>query len=351
MKSSRKHWSFIRQSIRIVAQAPLQSFLVIQTAFIGDAILATAVIEKLHKHYPQAHIDFLVRKGNESLLTGHPFLREVLIWDKKQGKIKNLIRIIQSIRSRKYDCVINLHRYTSTGMISAFSGARIIAGFNKNPISFLFTHKVKHEFGSGIHEIERNQKVIEFLTDHDTEKPRLYPTLNDRERVQSYQSGTYCCLAPTSVWFTKQWPANLWIQFIQSIQNKVDHIYLLGAPGDHATCEMIRTQSGGKAINLAGQLTFLQSAALLQGAVMNFVNDSAPMHLASATNAPVTAIYCSTIPEFGFGPLSAQSHIVQTKELLDCRPCGSHGHRSCPRGHFRCATSIPVEALQKCLTV
>lgn len=329
----------------------MQSFLVIQTAFIGDAILATAVIEKLHKHYPHASIDFLVRKGNESLLTGHPFLREVLIWDKKQGKIRNLIRITQFIRSRHYDCVINLHRYASTGIISSFSGARIKAGFSKNPFSFLFTHRVKHEFGSGMHEIERNQKVIEFLTDRDSEKPRLYPTLADRELIKSYQTGRYCCLAPTSVWFTKQWPADQWIQFIQSIQNKLDHIYLLGAPGDHATCELIRTKSGGKAINLTGKLTFLQSAALLQGAVMNFVNDSAPMHLASATNAPVTAIYCSTVPAFGFGPLSSNSHIVQTKEQLDCRPCGSHGHPSCPQRHFRCATSIPIEALQNCLAV
>jgi len=39
--------------------------LVIQTAFIGDAILATGVLEKLHRHFPESKIDFLVRKGNE----------------------------------------------------------------------------------------------------------------------------------------------------------------------------------------------------------------------------------------------------------------------------------------------
>ena len=60
----------------------MQKLLVIQTAFIGDVVLATGLIEKLHQHFPGAMIDFLVRKGNETLLTGHPFLHEVLVWDK-----------------------------------------------------------------------------------------------------------------------------------------------------------------------------------------------------------------------------------------------------------------------------
>jgi ADP-heptose:LPS heptosyltransferase len=45
-------------------------------------VLATALLEKLHNHFPDAQIDFLVRKGNEALLTHHPYLHEVLIWDK-----------------------------------------------------------------------------------------------------------------------------------------------------------------------------------------------------------------------------------------------------------------------------
>jgi len=57
-------------------------------------------------------------------------------------------------------------------------------------------------------------------------------------------------------------------------------------------------------------------------------------------NAPVTAFYCSTVPWFGFGPLSEKSIIAETSEKLDCRPCGLHGYRQCPKGHFKCATTI-----------
>ena len=131
-------------------------FLIIQTAFIGDVILATPIIEKLHKFYPDSQIDFLLRKGNENLLRNHPYISNLLIWDKKNEKNKNLFRIIKLIRSKKYDYVINLQRFASTGIITAFSGSKIKVGFSKNPFSFLFTRKIKHEIGNGKHEIERN---------------------------------------------------------------------------------------------------------------------------------------------------------------------------------------------------
>jgi heptosyltransferase-2 len=87
---------------------------------------------------------------------------------------------------------------------------------------------------------------------------------------------------------------------------------------------------------LAGKLTLLQSAALIKHAVMNYTNDSAPLHLCSAMNAPATAVFCSTIPEFGFGPLSDSSRVVQTRMELPCKPCGNHGKTECPKGHFDC---------------
>ena len=52
----------------------MQKFLIIQTAFIGDVVLATALAEKLHAFYPGVQIDFLLRKGKENLLKSHPFI-------------------------------------------------------------------------------------------------------------------------------------------------------------------------------------------------------------------------------------------------------------------------------------
>jgi heptosyltransferase-2 len=318
-------------------------FLIIQTAFIGDVILATAVAEKLHQHYPDAQIDFLVRKGNESLLANHPFILNVIVWDKKQDKIKNLLAILSSIRTTKYDYVFNLHRFSSSGFLTAFSGAKNKFGFDKNPLSFLFTKKIKHEIGNGKHETERNQSIIESITNQKASKPKLYPTVSDYESVKQFQTQKYVCMAPTSVWFTKQFSKEQWVKLCNAIDEQTP-IYLLGAPSDVKACSWIADNTTHKnTTNLAGKLNFLESAALMKNATMNYVNDSAPMHIASAMNAATTAIFCSTVPAFGFGPLADNAKIVETQEKLDCRPCGLHGHKACPQGHFKCSTTIEIK--------
>jgi ADP-heptose:LPS heptosyltransferase len=112
--------------------------LIIQTAFTGDVILATALLEKLHQFYPHAHIDILVRKGNESLFTSHPFINEVIVWNKKVQKYRSAFRVFATIRSRKYDLVINLQRFFMSGLLTVLSGAGEKRGYSKNPLSFYF---------------------------------------------------------------------------------------------------------------------------------------------------------------------------------------------------------------------
>ncbi len=316
----------------------MKKILIIQTAFIGDVILATSLIEKLHQHYPDAAIDFLLRKGNESLLKEHPFLNEVLVWNKKQQKTKNLFSILQKIRQQNYDVVINCQRFFSTGLLTAFSKGKERIGYDKNPWSSFFTKKIKHEIAdqqNTKHEVQRNQSLIEHLTDANPAIPKLYPQDADFGKIKT--SGKYICIAPTSVWFTKQLPAEKWLELIKKLPPQQE-IYLLGAPSDLESCEKIKIASGHSKIhNLAGKLSLLQSAALMRDAQMNYVNDSAPLHLATAMNAPVTGVFCSTVPSFGFTPLSSVRRVLETKEKLDCRPCGLHGFKACPEGHFKCS--------------
>ncbi|MDR0793170.1 MAG: glycosyltransferase family 9 protein, partial [Chitinophagaceae bacterium] len=230
----------------------------------------------------------------------------------------------------------------------AFSGAKEKIGFDKNPCSFLFSVKVKHISeiqGKSLHEIEKNNALIASFTNDTAFKPKLYPTQQDYEVIKKYQSQNYICIAPSSVWFTKQYPKEKWIDLINHLPVSFT-VYLLGASSDEALCNAIAEQANRKNVySLAGKLSMLQSAALQQNALMNYVNDSAPMHFASAVNAPVTAVYCSTLPSFGYGPLSEKSAIVETKEHLDCRPCGIHGHKECPQKHFKCALTITTGQL------
>ena len=318
--------------------------LIIQTAFIGDVILATPIIEKLYRFFPDSDIDVLVRKGNESLLTNHPHLRQVHVWDKKQSKYTNFYKLLATIRLEKYDLVVNVQRFLSTGVLSAFSGAKSIIGFRKNPMSMFFTKKLPHQL-NGTHEVERNLSLIQHITNNSFQMPKLYPTkenfLRVSEVIQEYVSTeNFVTIAPTSVWFTKQLPAEKWIELCSRLP-KSTSILLIGGTNDFDVCEKIKDNANQTNIfNLCGKLNLLESAALMSKAVMNYANDSAPIHIASAMNAPITAVFCSTVPKFGFTPLSDCQKIVETKEVLDCRPCGLHGKKACPKGHFKCADII-----------
>jgi heptosyltransferase-2 len=326
----------------------LKKILIIQTASIGDVILSTALAEKLHDYYPEAEIDFLVKNGMDSLFSGHPFIKNILVWNKKKEKYLNLYRILVKVRHNHYDAVINVQRFVSTGIIAGLSGAKLRAGFDKNPFSFLFNIRIKHLIGQeslGLHETDRNQNLIESLTDTKASRPALYPEIKDFETISKFKTSPYVCIAPASLWNTKQFPAEKWIELIQKLPSEIV-VYLLGSPTDSMLCKFIQKESGNdNVIDLSGSLTLLQSAALIKDAKMNYVNDSAPMHIASAMNAPVTAVFCSTVPEFGFGPLSDRSTIIQTELDLSCRPCGIHGFITCPEKHFKCAQTIHIKSL------
>ena len=320
----------------------MKKILIIQTAFLGDVILATPVVEELSRLFPESTIDFLVRKGNESLLNNNPHLNHVLILDKATINRKRSIKEnITAIRNTQYDLLVNLHRFGSSGLITIRSKARKKYGFKKNPYSLFFTKRFHHSIGDSTHEVERNLSLIKEFGAGSMVRPSLFPSESDFEKVRRYTGQNFITIAPTSVWKTKQVPEGKWIELINKTSNDRS-IFLLGGANDAEVCDSIlKSVKHDKVINLAGQLSLLQSAALMKGADMNHVNDSGPLHLASAMNAPVTAYYCSTVPEFGFGPLSDESSINQV-EGLDCKPCGLHGHKECPKGHFKCGNDIKI---------
>lgn len=326
----------------------MSKILIIQTAFIGDAVLATALQEKIYATDPATEIHWLVRKGNETLWAGHPYVTKVWVWNKGKNKYTELYRLMQSIRKERYDRVINVQRFAATGWLTVFSGAKETIGFDKNPFSRFFTKRIPHLIGTEektMHETKRNQRLIAHFTDEMPARPRLYPTESDRQKIMPLCQKPYICFAPASVWFTKQFPPQQWVRLIKQLPKQFT-VYLLGGPGDRKLCEQIIKESARENIsNLCGVLNFLSSAALQEGAIMNYVNDSAPLHFASSMNAPVTAVYCSTLPAFGFGPLSDISHVVETTEKLSCRPCGLHGKVACPEKHFDCAATITTEQL------
>jgi heptosyltransferase-2 len=310
--------------------------LFVQTAFLGDAVLATAAWEVWHAQFPEDEISVVVRKGNEGLFEGHPWLGEgaVHVWAKSQpGRYLRLITLGLQLRGR-YDCVIAIQRHASSGILALLSGARLRIGYATHPLAWTFHRAVDHVLGDGRHETERLHDLVTAAaaalaalagTPAPTlpqALPRLHPAPQHVAAAAPYLAGPApVVLAPASVWATKQWPEERWVE--------------LG--------RILKTSDFARPVVLIGGAVIaptdlLGTAALLSGAAALVANDSGPVHIASSVNCPTVAVFCSTVPAFGFGPLAPHSIVIE--EPLSCRPCGAHGHRTCPLGHFDCGHRI-----------
>ena len=328
----------------------MKRFLILQPAFLGDVILSLCIPQKLKRFFPDAEVHILIRKGFENIIVNHPDIDKVWLLDRNQNKVSELFRLISQLRNYDFDLTINLHRFFSSGIIASGIRTKIRVGFDKNPFSFFYDHKIKHFFSEAnsvnpLHEVERNLLLIESFTDKSFERPKIYPSKSDYEATIEYKSkGSYLVVAPSSLWQTKRFPINKWEEFLKFTSDKYQ-IYIIGSKDDIPIGKQLTSVNPCKIVNLCGKLTLLQSAALMDGALRVFSNDSAPTHLATAVNAPITTIFCSTVPAFGFGPLSEDHKTVEIDKQLDCRPCGLHGHKACPKGHFKCGNEISTEQL------
>jgi heptosyltransferase-2 len=242
--------------------------------------------------------------------------------------------------------VISPHRSLKSALIALFSRAPIRISYVTSAGSFLFTKTVSDN--PSLHEIDRILALLQPVG-WNTEwvRPCIYPDDTDRKTIDEFfdNSKKAVALAPGSVWATKRWPSNYFGQLAIALEKEGNSVFLIGGESDRTLCKEIEEEAQEKIINVAGRLDLLQSAALLQRCSVLVTNDSAPMHLASATATPVVAIYGPTVKSFGFYPYHTKHKIIERD--LSCRPCSKHGSQRCPIKTHECMVQIkPQEVLE-----
>lgn len=328
-----------------------ERILIIQTAFIGDAVLTLPLAQAIKNAFPSAHIDVVATPRTAEVFEHHPAITEVYRYDKRKtdAGLSGFLRLERSIRRKVYDLALIPHRSLRSALLAWAAGIPRRIGFDRSAGQFLFTDVVRYE--SAHHEIERNLSLLEPLEVHvsSEELPRMYPSGNDREAVDAFLAAAkvqnereFIALAPGSIWKTKRWIPERFGELAAMLEKRFT-VFLIGGKEDMELCEGIRQQAPS-AINCAGALTVRQSAELLRRCRLVVTNDSAPMHLAVAVGTPVIAIYGATVPEFGFAPRGTFD-VVLEKKGLPCRPCGIHGGHSCPIKTFDCMKSISVDTV------
>ena len=326
---------------------------VFQTAFLGDVVLTLPLIQALHEKFPAAAIIPVTIPAAASMLRGHPAVSKVLEYDKR-GSLRGfggMVTMIGLMRAEKFDIALIPHRSLRSAFVCRAAGIPIRIGFRRGMGRHLMTTTVPYDRDR--HEIMRNLSLGKPLELKWGKRPLplLYPSAEDRIAVDELLKGRtppssakeemkMVAIAPGSVWATKRWPKERYVELLRLLSGEGIAVALVGGEGDRELCASIAKEAGTtRIVHAAGALTILQSAELLGRCAALITNDSAPAHLGVAMRTPVVAIFGPTVPGFGFAPAGPRDRVVETSGLL-CRPCAIHGGKKCPIGTLECMHAI-----------
>jgi heptosyltransferase-2 len=195
------------------------------------------------------------------------------------------------------------------------------------------------------------------VTDDDKGLELFWPEkigIKTADLLSGYRLGgdyNYVCLAPGAGFFTKRWPPEYYRQLICLIKAHLNlKIVILGGSGDTAIGEQL--SHSDDVFNFCGKWNLLECAVIMSKGLAVVSNDTGLMHIATAVQKPVVAIFGSSVVEWGFAPFRSEHILVEQSNLI-CRPCSHIGRHECPQKHFRCMMEISparvFEALQSLL--
>ncbi len=340
--------------MRVHSGETFQKILVVQTAFPGDVVLTLPMAPVAKQLFPESDLHFLVTPESGVLLKNHPDINRTWFFDKR-GKDRHpglLLKLARRLKDESFDLALVPHRSIRSALLVWLASIPKRIGFNRSAGSFLFTDVVRYPVDA--HEIERNLKLLEIVGwQGESPKPELYPGSEEKAKVDRFfrehriaNNETLAAAAPGSIWPTKRWLAERFAEVARILwEKKQVRTILIGGPSDLDLGETITQLSGEAVINGTGQFSLLGSAELIRRCRVILTNDSAPLHLAVGVDTPVVAIFGPTLPRFGFAPFGLHHTIIE-KDMV-CRPCGIHGGRRCPKGHFQCMKAISSEEVSQ----
>jgi heptosyltransferase II len=332
----------------------MEKILVIQTAFLGDAILTLPMIQKLDEMYPMSEIDVLAIPSTKDVFIASPYINEVLVIDKK-GKEKSVFSLFKyagELQDRKYTRIYSPHRSLRTSLIVMQSGVKDTTGFDNAAFKHIYKDLVAYK--EYHHEVQRNLDLIGYRYEGEGWRvlPEIKVPVSSKERVELFIRRNnirdpYYTVAPGSVWDTKKYPEEYFIDVIKFLAATGFPVILVGGKKEKELCERIALLFPGKVWSAAGKMSITETIFLLGKSLLLISNDSAPVHMGMCVDIPVLTLYCSTVPDFGFYPYNYKSSHLSYSEL-SCKPCGIHGYKECPLTHFECGKRLyPSEVISK----
>ncbi len=328
-----------------------KKILIVQTAFIGDVIIITPLIKAVKKLYSNALLDVMVIPQTAGVLEHNPNINEIILFDKRKNKIISFIKTLLLLKKNKYDVAITPHSSVTTALLLKYAKIKIRVGYDRWSAAKHLTHKVPHP--DGIHKTVKNLSLLSLFTEKVfSNQTELFPTITMIEKANNLlseiktKSNKSVAIAPGSVWFTKKWPTEYYKILAEQLVENNFGVVLIGSKDEKEICDKVLPTKNG--INLAGDLSLLESAAVIKKCDLMICNDSGALHIANAMQTDVFAFFGPTVQSIGYFPFRKNDFVFERE--MECRPCGSHGGKSCHLEHHECMKKItPKIVLAKVL--
>jgi heptosyltransferase-2 len=324
--------------------------LVISPNWIGDAVMAQPLLQLLHARHPGRPIDVLAPAWVAPVWRAMAEVDTVLEAPFRHGalQLRERWRFARRLRQRHYAEAYVLPNTLKFALIPWLAGIPRRVGY-RGEMRYGLLNVIHRDAGPAKRPMVPFYAALAAPPAPDVPPPSGFPrpvltvapeqVARTLEQVGLAIDGKLVVFAPGAEFGSaKRWPTAHFAQLCKTIrQTHLDaRIVLLGSGKDKAVCEEIVAQAP-EAVNLAGITTLDQAVALIAAADAVVSNDSGLLHIASALNRPIVAIYGPTSPEHA-PPFSDVARSLSLR--LTCAPCRQ---RECPLGHHDCMQKLRPE--------
>ncbi len=319
---------------------------VVRFGGMGDILLATPALRALAEHFGTNEIDYIVGKGMRDAVTGIPYLRRVLTFNKDgdDARLPNFRRFLAELRAQRYDLFLNFHPSLKTIAMAVASGAPQVITFRKDRRRQPDTGRVRH----AIDDFSKELKPLGIASVPDRRMDFVVPaeareSLRAKLAAEGVKDTDPLLVAnPAATRDINRWPPDRFTALLNRLGTEMPSLRLAlsGGPGDVELAAGIAAgvRPEARLLNLASKVSVKELGALLARADCVVTADTGPLHIASAVGAPIVCLSGAADPD-RTGPTSPRDLVVINRDL----PCIACQGRTCARGDIACMTQMPVD--------
>ena len=312
--------------------------LIVQTAFLGDTVFSSALVQSLAARWPGAEIDICVAPRGRDVALAIPGVGKVHVYDKRgvDRGWAGLRRTAARLATRQYPLAVLPHQSVRTALLARLAAIPERVGFANGPVSLLYTRRVRSPARAFL------QREADLARSFGAE-PAGMKLVPRREWIaaahaalahSAEQKLAAVCLG--SEWETKIWPASRVKALVRLLAHRGLRPVLVGGPRERALAREVGAAGG--CIDTTGNPVG-EALAILSMSSLAVGGDTGLVHAARALGVPTVTV---------FGPTPRTVHLFGPRDRavsldLPCSPCSVHGSRRCPLGHHRCLRDLDAE--------